>query len=341
MLISIIITSYNHSKYLPKCIESVINQTYKNLEIIIIDNNSTDNSQEIIQTYAKKDNRIKFYKQDHNIFPSAAMNFGLSVCSGEYISLISGDDYCELNKISRQLEYMTEKKITNLFSWVNIVNDLNGLITDHSLNNVFNRNFINNDLEIYLVSKENTLCAGSVLLHKSIFEKYGLFDNRLLQLQDYDMWLRMVSYEKINILPEKLFNYRIRDDVNNLSLSNQNKSLDLRNTFERTKIVKRILSAKNEFLSELTGVYCNNTNKYKNLFNYFSSIDKNDFANGILLLMYDDLGSQFTFPSELYKDFFELYGKHDLFSITFKKQFKQILKKINLLFLRIQKKKKF
>ena len=73
----------------------------------------------------------------------------------------------------------------------------NTILYEHPFNEVFNKVFNNDDLELFLLTHGNTLCAGSVLLHKSIFEKYGNFDNRFLQLQDYEMWLRMISNEKL------------------------------------------------------------------------------------------------------------------------------------------------
>ena len=91
-LISIIIPVYNAEKYLVKCLDSVVNQTYRNLEIILVDDGSTDKSPEICEEYAKKDNRIKLlHKENGGV--SSARNAGLSMISGEYIAWVDSDDY--------------------------------------------------------------------------------------------------------------------------------------------------------------------------------------------------------------------------------------------------------
>lgn len=96
-LVSIIIPVYNTEQHLQKCLDSVINQTYHNIEIILIDDGSTDNSGKICDDYAKKDDRVKVYHQK-NSGVSCARNLGLDVAQGEYISFIDSDDYidCEL-----------------------------------------------------------------------------------------------------------------------------------------------------------------------------------------------------------------------------------------------------
>lgn len=97
-LISVIIPVYNVEKYLNQCIESIINQTYKNLEIILIDDGSTDNSGEICENYSKKDPRIKVIHQK-NSGVSSARNKGIDIATGKYINFIDSDDYIEEDMI--------------------------------------------------------------------------------------------------------------------------------------------------------------------------------------------------------------------------------------------------
>lgn len=95
-LISVIVPIYNVEKYISRCIETIINQTYKNLEIILIDDGSTDRSGDICDEYANKDKRIRVIHKE-NEGPSDARNSGLSVATGEYISFIDSDDWIALN----------------------------------------------------------------------------------------------------------------------------------------------------------------------------------------------------------------------------------------------------
>lgn len=90
-LISIIIPVYNMEKYLAKCLDSVINQSYTNLEILLIDDGSVDTSSQICMEYVKKDNRIKYYKKENGGL-SSARNFGLDKCNGDYIGFVDSDD---------------------------------------------------------------------------------------------------------------------------------------------------------------------------------------------------------------------------------------------------------
>lgn len=101
-LISIIVPVYNTAKHLPKCLNSIINQTYQNLEIIIINDGSTDNSDKIIQKYAAKDSRIKT-KYQKNQGLSAARNTGLNIATGKYVTFIDSDDTVEPDMINAML----------------------------------------------------------------------------------------------------------------------------------------------------------------------------------------------------------------------------------------------
>ncbi|MGV3278826.1 glycosyltransferase [Rickettsiales bacterium LUAb2] len=95
--ISVIIPVYNIAKYLDKCLTSVINQSFSNIEIIVVNDASTDNSLEIISSYKEKDNRIKIINNDENLGISAVRNKGIKVAKGKYIHFVDGDDYLELN----------------------------------------------------------------------------------------------------------------------------------------------------------------------------------------------------------------------------------------------------
>ena len=106
--ISIIIPIYNVEQYLPQCLDSIINQTYKNLEIILINDGSTDNSGKICDNYAKVDNRIHvFHKKNEGV--SSARNLGLEKCTGDFIGFVDPDDFIE-NLICMNYSIMSNKK---------------------------------------------------------------------------------------------------------------------------------------------------------------------------------------------------------------------------------------
>ena len=109
-IISIIIPIYNMEQFLERCLDSVVNQTYTSLEIILINDGSTDSSGDICDTYAKEDNRIKVIHQV-NAGVSAARNAGLNVATGEYISFIDPDDYIEVNAYETLIPYLNNNSI--------------------------------------------------------------------------------------------------------------------------------------------------------------------------------------------------------------------------------------
>lgn len=115
--ISIIIPIYNTAPYLPRCIESVTNQTYRDLEIILVDDGSTDNSGQICEEYAKKDSRIIFVRQE-NQGNNAARKAGLDICTGEYVMFVDSDDWIGSNLVSALYQpvekYQVELVISNV-----------------------------------------------------------------------------------------------------------------------------------------------------------------------------------------------------------------------------------
>ena len=120
-LISIIVPVYNVEKYLEKCIESIVNQTYQNLEILLIDDGSTDCSGKICDEYAQKDKRIKvIHKENGGV--SSARNKGLAEATGEYIGFVDGDDYIDKNMYEIMLKEIKKDTIEFVMCDFNIVN---------------------------------------------------------------------------------------------------------------------------------------------------------------------------------------------------------------------------
>ena len=106
--VSVIIPVYNAEKYLPECMESILSQTYKNIEIICVDDGSTDSSAKIIKFYQKIDKRINLIQQT-NQYAGAARNHGFDVSGGDYIMFLDADDYFEHNLIEKMVSAIYEK----------------------------------------------------------------------------------------------------------------------------------------------------------------------------------------------------------------------------------------
>lgn len=110
-LVSVIIPIYNVEQYLAKCLDSVINQTYKDLEIICVNDCSPDNSAKILEEYSKKDNRIKIINREQNGGLSAARNSGMEIMTGDYVYFLDSDDWIDNNYIEELVSKMEEKNV--------------------------------------------------------------------------------------------------------------------------------------------------------------------------------------------------------------------------------------
>lgn len=110
-LISIITPSYKSEKFIAQTLESVLSQSYQNWEMIIVDDVSPDNSNEIIEDYCKRDNRIKLIKLEKNSGPAVARNRAIEEAKGRYIAFLDADDLWKPEKLEKQINFMKEKKL--------------------------------------------------------------------------------------------------------------------------------------------------------------------------------------------------------------------------------------
>ncbi len=159
--ISVIIPVYNVEKYLSRCLDSVINQTFSDIEIICINDGSTDNSSKILSEYADRDSRIKIVNQKNSGL-SAARNTGLKNMSGQYISFIDSDDWIDTNYYECLLSLMNENDADIVSAGIRIVNQ--GYVSDNPTKNLITDNF---------EEKLKNLINGSVcdkLFKKDLFQ---------------------------------------------------------------------------------------------------------------------------------------------------------------------------
>lgn len=138
MLVSIVIPIYNVENYLNQCIESILNQTYKNLEIILVDDGSTDNSPRICDSYQSKDKRIKVLHQTNKGL-SNARNTGMYNSNGEYIYFLDSDDYLANNAIEKLIDIAYNNDLDAIYFGANVINQNGNVISNHHLSNRYHR----------------------------------------------------------------------------------------------------------------------------------------------------------------------------------------------------------
>ncbi|MEE3427346.1 MAG: glycosyltransferase family 2 protein [Ruminococcus sp.] len=207
-LLSVVIPVYNVEKYLKEALDSVVNQTYKNLQIILVDDGSTDSSGEICDLYAKQDNRITVIHQE-NAGAGAAKNAGLELVKGEYFSIIDSDDYIELNMYEKMLGYMESYRsdvVQCLFRnvFVNHKVDCNYLIKSKDVRKVKRNKF----LKEYLYDWKYAIFANKV------FKTSLLKDIRFpvgRKIDDEFFTYKLICNSKAIVNTKEVFyNYRMR-----------------------------------------------------------------------------------------------------------------------------------
>lgn len=202
-LISIIIPAYNSSRFIEGTILSVLNQSYKAFELLIVDDGSTDNQKEIVQRMAEHDNRIQyFYQQNQGV--SAARNFGFKKSTGEYVAFLDSDDIW----LPDNLRLKIKKFETGNYGLVHsdaIIIDENSCDTEDKLQGA--EGMILEEM----LAWEGTRIPGpsSVLVKRSVIDQVGLFDENLSTSADQDFFLRIAARFEIGRVPEVTWKYRV------------------------------------------------------------------------------------------------------------------------------------
>lgn len=197
MSVSVIIPTYNSAPLISKAINSVLNQTYQDFEIIIIDDGSTDNTAEVIETF--KDSRIKYIKQE-NAGPAQARNNGIQSAKGEYIAFLDADDTWTPDKLELQLEaFKTYPDVSMVYSGLEIRN----FDETYSYTDSF-RNFDNNLKLLRYLFFHHVAIMPAVMIKKSILDEVGHFNPELYTGEDWDLWLRLANKSNFHYIDKSL-----------------------------------------------------------------------------------------------------------------------------------------
>lgn len=206
-LVSIIIPVYNGEKYLREAVNSALKQTYKNIEIIIINDGSTDNTEKIVKSY--KDKRIRYFKKE-NGGVATALNLGIKKMKGKYFSWLSHDDVYFVDKIEKQISALSKinknkrNKTIIYGNWVLIDKD-SKIFDEFRIEKRYDIRKLNYPL--YPIMK--CIVNGcTLLIPKRCFDEIGLFNEKEKTTQDYEMWFRM--FPKYDLLFQPNFDVKFR-----------------------------------------------------------------------------------------------------------------------------------
>jgi glycosyltransferase involved in cell wall biosynthesis len=203
--VAVIVTTYNAEKFIKKTLESVLSQSYKNLEIIVVDDGSQDGTVEILKKLAVNDSRVKIIVLNKNSnLPAVARNVAIKQNKAKYIAFLDHDDLWEKFKIRRQVKYLKENK---------------SIAMTHCRLQVFsNKKFyinkiwypiIPNSINSLQLIKENKIKFSSVMVRSEVFNSIGLFDEdqELRAIEDLELWIRIAEKFKIGFQDDLMGHY--------------------------------------------------------------------------------------------------------------------------------------
>jgi len=203
-LVSVLIPTYNSELYIKDTLESILNQTYKNLEIIIIDDASTDSTLKIVKKY--KDKRIKIYINNKNLGIAKNMNKGIRLSNGKYLAIMDADDWSYPYRIEEQVKLMEkDEEVVLCAGYMDIC--------DENLNVKTTRTYPLKDKEIRrAMVKYDPISHPSSMWRKDALLKTDLYSKNFPICRDYDLIVRISKFGKYENVPKSLIKYRVRKD---------------------------------------------------------------------------------------------------------------------------------
>ena len=214
--ITVLMPVYNAAPFLREAIDSILNQTFKNFELLIINDGSTDNCEEIILTY--KDPRIRYIKNETNIKLISTLNKGIKLSKGKYIVRMDADDISFPDRIEKQVNYMeTNPAIALCGTWFSSFGDRAGISKYQK----------DNDEIKFRMLYQCHLCHPTIIIRKTILDNFDIkYDSNFAHAEDYDFFVRIGEKYLIANIPEVLLKYRIHTQ----SISNYHKIIQDENS---------------------------------------------------------------------------------------------------------------
>lgn len=207
-LVSVILTSYNHEKFVLKSLRSVLNQTCANIEVIVIDDGSFDRSVQKLQTVQDPRVRIIALEENRRFHPR---NTALKIASGKYVAFQNSDDVWAKNKLEKQIAYLEgHPEVGAVFAKPTIINEegkvtrktwAEGLFSDQ------NRTQSQWLWDFFMTG--NCLCVSSAVVRRPLLQQIGNFHEGLIQLADHEVWVKLAGITEFYVFSEPLVKMRI------------------------------------------------------------------------------------------------------------------------------------
>lgn len=236
--VSVVIKSYNHAQFVAQAIQSVLDQSFQDFEIIATDDGSNDGTADVIRSFAEPRISLEVFPANRGI--SAAMNATLARARGELIAILNSDDYALPGRLERQAAFLdAHPNAGAVFAMPKPVDESGSpaasffdfrsalALPDFSRRSWLRQFFFGG----------NVLCAPTAMIRRSVYAACGEYDPRLSNLQDLDMWVRLAALAPIHVMSDELTAFRIRGGNQNMSAPRADTAL--RTQFEYAQILRR------------------------------------------------------------------------------------------------------
>ena len=203
-LVSVIMAAKNVDKYISEAIDSVINQTYKNWELIVVDDGSNDNTPSILENYARNNNKIKVLHNETSTGQAIARNTAVQNSNGYFLAILDADDVAMPDRLEHQVNFLVNNpKILAIGGHAEII-DANG----KSLG--IKRKAMNIDAIRFSLLLQNQFIHSTMMIRREIFDGFGGYNNDFLYAEDYDLWSRIIEKNIIVNIDKVLSKFRIQ-----------------------------------------------------------------------------------------------------------------------------------
>ncbi|UCE32096.1 MAG: glycosyltransferase [Burkholderiales bacterium] len=311
---SVVIASYQHAAYVGEAIDSVLAQRWQDFEIVITDDGSTDGTPDVIRGF--RDPRIALEVLPANRGACIALNRGVRRARGELIAILNSDDAFEADKLAVQVRFLeANPSIGAVFTRPQFVDEHGAPFTDatHKDYSVFDVE--NRDRFAWLrqfFDAGNCLCHPTLMIRRSCYDAVGLYDARLAQVPDLDMWIRLVSRFEIHVLAERLTRFRIRAAA--MNASGGRPQVIRRDAWERQRVLEHYLKLDADTLAR---AFPEDAREPRPPAHWLA---ERALARGTPFHFAFGLETLFRalapdFDDEAYSRFIELTGRHDPFGI--------------------------
>ena len=213
--VSVCIPAYNNEEVIGATIKAILEQTYQNLELIVVDDASKDKTVEVVKKFAQKDSRVSLYQNEKNLGMTGNWNRCVELAGSEYIKLICADDILLPQSLEIEMKELRSNK-----NIVMTINDSIMISESGRKRGVFQRYYKKGVFPGKEIARKSLIASNffgmpcAVLFKKSTFEKVGGFDPQFKYILDFDLWIRLAGEGDVNVLEPKLNYFMLRKDSN-------------------------------------------------------------------------------------------------------------------------------